>query len=123
MIIEKKADAYELLTIPKKDYLHIKSGANEYKIAFDEIELLEASSEYIKYWTKGRYYMVLGALKKLKTQLPENQFIQVHRSFIVPISAIKGREKYTLLLKNGKRISIGKTYRQAVLKRLFGEHN
>lgn len=118
--IEKKAAAYELINHPSEPtFLYLKSGANEYKIPYEEIELLEAASEYIKYWTKGRYYMVLGALKKVKEQLPAQQFIQVHRAFVVPIAAIKGREKYTLLLKSGKRIPIGKTYRQQVLKRLI----
>ena len=111
--------AYELVTDTSQSaYLHIKSGAYEYKIPFSEIELLEASSEYIKYWTKDSNYLVLGALKKLMDALPAHQFIQVHRSFIVPIAAIKGREKYNLILKNGKTIPIGKTYRQRVLSRI-----
>ena len=119
LIMERKAHAYELmLTNNQSTYLHIKSGASEYKIPYDEIELLEAASEYIKYQTKDKFYMVLGALKKVKLQLPPNQFMQVHRSYIVPLTAIKGREKYTLILKNGKRIPIGKTYRQEVLAQL-----
>ena len=119
LTVEKKAIAYELSAVSKTSpYLHLKSGATEYKIAYEEIELLEAASEYIKYRTKDNLYMVLGSLKKLKDQLPADQFMQVHRSYIIPIAAIKGREKYILLLKNGKRIPIGKTYRQEVLARL-----
>ncbi|MFK7981059.1 MAG: LytR/AlgR family response regulator transcription factor [Saprospiraceae bacterium] len=117
--IERKAAAYELvMNDAQPDYLHIKSGAYEYKIPHSEIELLEASSEYIKYWTKETNYLVLGSLKKLMKSLPAHQFVQVHRSFIVPIAAIKGREKYNLILKNGKIIPIGKTYRQQVLSML-----
>ncbi len=111
---ESKAKAYELLEINNNDYIKIKSGAEIHKIYFNELIRLQADGEYIKYITKHKNYLVLGSLKKLSEQLPSS-FLQVHRSHIIALSHIKGREKYTLILDDFTQIPIGKTYRTFVL--------
>lgn len=114
---ESKAKAYELLEITNNDYIKIKSGAEIHKIYFNELIRLQADGEYIKYITTNKNYLVLGSLKKLAEQLP-NSFLQVHRSHIIAISQLKGREKYTLILNDFTEIPIGKTYRTTVLNTL-----
>ncbi len=111
---EQNAKAFELLEITKNDYIKIKSGAKIHKIYFDNLIRLQADGEYIKYITINRKYLVLGSLKKISEQLPDS-FIQVHRSHIIALSQIKGREKYTLILNDLTQIPIGKTYRTKVL--------
>ncbi|ALO16090.1 Transcriptional regulatory protein YpdB [Salinivirga cyanobacteriivorans] len=116
---EKKAKAYEIsINKHESDFFYLRSGARQYKIAYAEVILFEADGEYIVYHTIHEKYMILGSLKKLALELPQDKFLQVHRSFIVPFSNIKGREKYTLLLGDGQKIPIGKTFRTEVLKKL-----
>jgi len=114
---EEKAKAFELLEIAPNNYIKIKSGAEANKIYFNELVRLEADGEYVKYITKEKSYLILGSLKKILTELPP-LFIQVHRSHIVALSEIKGRENYTLILNDFTQIPIGKTYRTQVLKQL-----
>ncbi len=114
---ESKAKAFELLEIANNDYIKIKSGAAIHKIYFNELVRLQADGEYIEYITEYKNYLVLGSLKKLSKQLP-NSFLQVHRSHIIALSHIKGREKYTLILDDFTKIPIGKTYRTTVLNAL-----
>lgn len=114
---ETKAKAFELLEISNNDYIKIKSGAETHKIYLNELIRLQADGEYIKYITTHKNYLVLGSLKKLAEQLP-NSFLQVHRSHIIALSEIKGREKYTLILNDFTEIPIGKTYRTNVLQTL-----
>ncbi|MCB9500815.1 MAG: response regulator transcription factor [Deferribacteres bacterium] len=120
LLTERKAEAYELVA-NKNDagFFYLKSGATEYKIAYNEILLLEAAGEYIKYTTQNKKYLVLGSLKKIAEILPSSMFLQVHRSYIVPIAEIKGRDHYNLILKNNLVVPIGKTYRKEVIRQLF----
>lgn len=114
---EAKAKAYEISEIKNNDYLHIKSGASEHRLFFNELIRLEAYGEYIRYITTNKEYLVLGSLKNLISKLPA-QFIQVHRSHIISLNEVKGREKYTLILNNLTEIPIGKTYRTWVLSKI-----
>ena len=52
--------------------------------------------------------------------LPENDFIQVHKCFIVRIDAIIKRDKNRLIMKNDDRIKILRTYLKEVNERLKG---
>lgn len=117
---EEKAKAYELFEIASNDYIKIKSGAEINKIYFKELIRLQADGEYVKYITKEKSYLILGSLKKLITELPQ-LFIQVHRSHIVALSQIKGRENYNIILNDLTKIPIGKTYRTKILKLLKTE--
>lgn len=115
--IKEKAKAFELLEIAPNDYIKIKTGAEAYKIYFKELIRLQADGEYVKYITKEKTYLILDSLRKISTKLP-SLFIQVHRSHIIALSEIKGRENYTLILNDLTQIPIGKTYRTKVLKQL-----
>ncbi|MCT4591224.1 MAG: LytTR family DNA-binding domain-containing protein [Carboxylicivirga sp.] len=117
---EEKAIAYELQEVVANDYIKIKSGAEVHKIYLNNLIRLQADGEYIKYICKEKTYLILGSLKKISTELPP-LFMQVHRSHIVALSEIKGRENYTLILNDHTQIPIGKTYRTKVLHQLKSE--
>lgn len=115
--IEKKVLNFKEQDDNRSRYFKIKSGAYEYKVYYNELKYLCSEGEYVRYVTSEKNYLVLGSLKKISEQLPDS-FIQVHRSYIIAKSEIKGREKYTLLLNDLTKVPIGKTYRQEVLQRL-----
>lgn len=114
---KEKALAFEVLEQSSNDYMIIKSGASEYKISFKDIIRIQADGEYVNYFSKDQKYLILGSLKKVLNQLPAS-FLQVHRSHIVSESYIKGRENYTLILKDDARIPIGKTFRTLIIQHL-----
>ncbi len=117
---EEKAKAYELIEIGHSDFIKLKAGAEVHKIYFSELIRLQADGEYIKYICKDKTYLILGSLKKIAADLPP-QYIQAHRSHIIALTEIKGRENYTLILDDLTQIPIGKTYRTKVLQRLKSE--
>lgn len=114
---KEKALAFELLEQTSSDYIVIKSGANNYKLHFKDLIRVEADGEYVSYITKTRKYLILASLKKIAKKLPSS-FVQVHRSHIISELFIQGRENYSLILKDGSRIPIGKTYRTTILQHL-----
>ena len=53
------------------------------KIEIDSIYVIEASGDYIIIKTEVENYVVHSTLRKINDKLPDNMFMQVHRSFII----------------------------------------
>ena len=53
-------------------------------------------------------------LKKLEDILPDEDFIRVHRSFIVPIHRLDAWTTYSVSIKD-KEIPVGRTYRKTIM--------
>lgn len=91
-----------------------------YKVHLDEIEYIEGLKEYVSYFTKNKRIIVLQSLKSIEEELPSDQFIRVHRSYIVPIRKIKTLDGNQVQIGE-KLIPIGRSYKEDVLKRVFNE--
>jgi DNA-binding LytR/AlgR family response regulator len=48
--------------------------------------------------------------------LPENEFVRVHRSFIIPLNSINAARNKTISLGTDKEIPIGVCYEEESLK-------
>ena len=94
----------------------IKDGGENIVIPIKEVVFLEACGAYSKIITENKNYIASRTLKSLENQLPED-FIRVHRSYIVPVRQIKSFTSSDLCLKNGHTISLSKTG-----KRLLQQH-
>jgi len=54
-------------------------------------------------------------LKKLEDILPNEDFIRVHRSFIVPLHRLDSWTTYSVSIKD-KEIPVGRTYRKTIMR-------
>ena len=90
------------------------------KIDFQDIKIIEvAKDRYCKITTKDNNYLVRTALKDLALYLPDQLFLQIHRSCIVNLDTIQSIDENNNTLKiDHREIPIGKTYREKILKRL-----
>lgn len=89
------------------------------KVALDEIELLEADRGYtILHLTDGRDITVSFNMTQVGKTLPKDDFIQIHRSYIVNLKHVSG--KIGNCLKIGDRlIHIGREHRKTVMSRFL----
>lgn len=85
------------------------------KVALDEIEWLEADGGYtILHLTSCRDITVSFNMAQVRKTLPQNYFIQIHRSYIVNLKHVNG--KIGNCLKIGDRLfAIGRKYREIVM--------
>lgn len=67
----------------EKNILFLKSERQLKKIAIKDILFVEAMQNYIKVVTSKEIIITHISLKSFKDQLPENNFIQTHKSYIV----------------------------------------
>ena len=57
------------------------------------------------------------SLSKIEEKLPQDQFIRIHKSFIVPLSRVQAFSSTTVEVDN-KELPIGRSYKNIVLKTL-----
>ncbi len=67
----------------EKNILFLKSERQLKKIVIEDILYVEAMQNYIKVITSKESTITHISLKSFKDQLPESEFIQTHKSFIV----------------------------------------
>lgn len=105
--------ANQLYQINSRENFFIKNGNTLTKISISAISLIKAYDKYCYIFTPEEKFMLKGRLKNILSHLPASQFCQVHRSYVVNISAIESIDmKNNNILVMGKTIGIGKTYKQ-----------
>jgi two-component system LytT family response regulator len=101
----------------------IKSGSSVEVLPVDDILFLEAAGDYVEIHTAKGKYLKQKAMSYFEHQLNPEQFIRVHRSYIVAVHQITKFEPYSkdsfiLFLKNGKEISVSKSGYKNLKERL-----
>ncbi len=109
---EKKSES----TVP--DFISVKADYKWHKIYLSDIDYIEGLKAYLSIFVKGKRTIVLDSLKNYEEKLPKDQFIRVHKSYIVPFNKIKSMDGNMLLLGE-KQIPIGKSYKETVFKNVF----
>lgn len=102
-----------------KDFIFVKSKSRLVKIKTNDIYYVEALKDYVVINTLETRYTVHSTMKEIVSKLSGDQFIRVHRSFIVRVDKIAAIEYPNLHLENEKKvIPIGGSYRDELMDRL-----
>ncbi|HBL70810.1 LytTR family DNA-binding domain-containing protein [uncultured Alistipes sp.] len=107
-----KSDRTETVTL-KQEY-------NNVVIPVNEILYLEAMENYTKVHRRnGRYILSRNSLKRTAELLPADQFLRVHKSYVVALSQVAEYSHVQLRLKESSVIiPIGRTYVDVFLQRI-----
>lgn len=92
------------------DTLFLNVDKTFYKIQFQDIYYVESERNYLTLVNKQQKLSFIGTLRTWKEKLPEHQFIQIHKSFVINknhVNKIKGNEVYI----HDKRIPIGRSFK------------
>jgi DNA-binding LytR/AlgR family response regulator len=119
-----KARAYfELLQRPvtardSAGYFFIKCDNGLERICFDDILLAEALQNYVVLHTLQRKYITYLTFKAVEDYLPEQQFLRVHKSYIVALSKID-RIAGSDIIIGPHYIPISRHLREEVMERIL----
>jgi DNA-binding LytR/AlgR family response regulator len=108
--------------IQKKDFnadkcIFIRADLSLVKISLTDIIYIEGLADYLKIHIRDRKTIIARMpLKDILEKLPSNDFVRVHRSFILPFSKIESVRGNTISIE-GKQIPIGKTYVEEFFKK------
>jgi two-component system LytT family response regulator len=105
------------------DRLVVKSGGSTRFIRVADIDWIEAAGVYANLHIGGREVLYRAALNELEAKLDPVRFIRIHRSAIVNMESIQHLEpishgEFEVVLKDGSRPKISRTYRGQLEKRL-----
>ncbi|WP_158847830.1 LytR/AlgR family response regulator transcription factor [Algibacter sp. L1A34] len=93
------------------DYLFIKSGQKHIRINFNDIEYLESQKEYVCIHLVNRAPVkTLIRLKNIEEVLPQENFMRIHRSFIVNLNHIITVERNRIIYSDKRFIVVSDTY-------------
>lgn len=97
---------------PAISHIFVKSEYKLVRIELSEIKYIESMHEYIKiHLTDNKSLMTMLSMKSIEEQLPADQFMRIHRSFIVNLSKIGVIERNRILFDGKVYIPITDQYK------------
>jgi len=79
----------EKLYSSDSNYIFIKSNLKNFKLFLKNVKYVEAFGDYVKIITDEQTYTVLSTMKGFEEKLPENQFMRIHKSYIINLFRVK----------------------------------
>ena len=97
--------------------LPLKENGRTIFVPLDEVEFLEAARNYVQVHAGAGQYRVRETLSTLASQLPESDFVRIHRSVIVNRNRVQELRrafsgKYTVTLLSGKQVTLSRSHRR-----------
>ena len=87
------------------------------KIYLNEIQYVEAYGDYVKVISESGKFVFLSTMKSLETKLPKEDFLRVHKSFIVRLDKITKFDSHTAYINN-QEVLVSRTYRDLLKSKL-----
>lgn len=101
----------------ENDIIFIKKGNIIVKVNKSDVLWIEGLGDYVTLNTEKEKFVVHSTMHSIEQKFASNEFMRVHRSFIIRIDRINNIEDNCISYYD-KFIPIGKTYRESVYKRL-----
>jgi two-component system, LytTR family, response regulator len=98
-------------------YIYLNVNKKVYKILLNEIVFVESIKDYLTIHTLSGKIVAKHTISAFELMLPKNEFIRIHRSFIVSTGKIKGFNAHSIDIGN-KEIPIGPSYQSQVFEKL-----
>ena len=93
----------------KEETIHVMIEYKKVPIKLKDILYIESMDNYIKIYTIYTCHIVLRSLKSIYEELPQDKFMQVHKSFVVSLSKIDFYKRNQIFIQK-KTIPIGRVY-------------
>jgi DNA-binding LytR/AlgR family response regulator len=116
-IYELKALKTQSKNILPNDFIFVTVDYSQVKLKFNDIIMVEGLRDYLKIHLNSskKPLIVRGSLKSIESELPNDKFIRVHKSYLLSIENITAIRKNSIFLKD-LELPIGETYRESVEK-------
>jgi DNA-binding LytR/AlgR family response regulator len=98
-----------------RTFMTIRADRKLYKINYDDLIYIEGQRAYVTFHTTHKKITALISMKELEEKLPGDQFIRIHKCFIVSIKHLESLEGNMIEIC-GKKLAVGSSYRDQVEK-------
>ncbi|MEP7141232.1 MAG: LytTR family DNA-binding domain-containing protein [Ferruginibacter sp.] len=104
----------------ERTYLFFNVSKRKVKVCLDEILYIESLKEYIRITTRSKSILTKFQLSQIEELLAKNNFLRIHRSFIVAKDKIDAFSSTDIEI-GSKQIPIGRSYKDLVISILEKE--
>lgn len=99
---------FKHLHFKKNSFLSVSTSKGVFKVKISDIYYIESMLRTIQIHTKDECYSTTGKIGELEETLKQNDFVRVHKSFLVNLAYIKNIFKDTITLDNDQTILLSK---------------
>jgi DNA-binding LytR/AlgR family response regulator len=100
-------------------YFFVKSNGRFERILFQEVCWVEGMQNYVMIHTTTKKFMVYMTMTAMEAQLQPNEFMRVHKSFIVGLRHVQSIEGHELTVAHA-HVPISRNLLEAVRARVLG---
>ncbi len=100
-----------------RSQIFIKSGSQIHQVESDKISHIKKDGHYIIFKINGKELLSRMTFNQLLDLLPAEEFIQVHRSYVVALKKIEVIQKQFIQIE-GKEIPIGDAFKKEFFQRV-----
>ncbi|MCP4456977.1 MAG: response regulator [Cytophagales bacterium] len=102
----------------------VKTGSKIHIVSVDKIKYLEAQDDYVKLYTEEGNFLKQNTMKYYESHLPPDDFMRIHRSYIVRVKEISrleliGKDSHVAQLHDGTQLAVSRSG-YANLKEVLG---
>jgi DNA-binding LytR/AlgR family response regulator len=102
----------------KEDYFFIKADNKLIKLFYQDIQFVEALQNYVTIHTTNKKYITYLTFKSIEESLPNEEFIKVHKSYLVAANKIESIEGNIIRIGQHE-IPISRNNKEEVLEKLL----
>lgn len=97
--------------ISQKEYMFVKTEYRMERVNFSDILYIEGKGAYLRIITQKAKIMTLQSFQHMENQLPAENFVRIHKSFMVALNKIESIERNRIKI-GSELIPIGLSYRE-----------
>lgn len=114
-ILKVKPKESSKTTNQTDDAIFIKTnGKNNYeKVHPNDILYIEGLRNFVSIHLIDKQIITYNTLKHFENELPQNNFVKIHKSYIVSIQHITKTDSLSVYISNGNNLPIGDTYKKS----------
>lgn len=113
--VQPSPSANENHTEQPNAFLYFRVDRKMVKVFFNDILFIEGLKDYIKIVTTGRAIVTKYVLSTLEDVLPSDEFLRIHKSYIVAINKIESYNADTIQIAKHE-LPIGRLFKHIVSK-------
>jgi DNA-binding LytR/AlgR family response regulator len=113
----KSTKSHHSISIDPDNYIYLKENKKMVRVRISDIKYLESIKDYVKVVTQGKIVITKQNLSHFEKSLDSENFIRIHRSFIVGVKHIDAYSCSSVEIGT-LEIPIGRLYKDQTLKRI-----
>lgn len=104
----------------EEDHFFVKSNFRKVRVNYNDIQWVEALGDYVRVVTRKSNLVVLSTMKAFQNRLPANQFLRIHKSYIINLKRIENFN-HTMVEVEGKKMPLSRKRKDLFMDAVDGK--